>query len=193
MKRFLLLVTLISAGFAAAEDRKDGVSASGKIAWHVVRVDDQGISEVLISEADQGESAPQKLCEAVSVANTKVSVSPDDSWIIVQTGGASLGISLTVFRRENGMIYNEMPGMNIGAAVLLSACGSDQPRADAMDRVYMDLVGWSKDSGSVLVGLNARGEKGEISEFFAIYDLAERKVGFDLVKFNATGSRVTGR
>jgi len=89
MKRFLLLATLISVGFAAAEDRKDGVSPSGKIAWHVVRVDDQGITEVLISEADQGESAPQKLCEAVSVANTKVPVSADDSWIVVQTGGAS--------------------------------------------------------------------------------------------------------
>jgi len=73
---------------------------------------------------------------------------------------------LTVFRRENGMIYHEMPGMDIGASVHVSACRSDQARADAMDRVHMDLVGWSKDSASVLVELNARGEKGGCQGLF---------------------------
>ena len=54
-----------------------------------------------------------------------------------------------------------------------------------MDHVYVDVSGWSKDSRSVLVGLNAVGGKGEVRDFLAIYDLAGRKVGFDLAKFNA--------
>lgn len=187
MKRILLLATLITAGFAAAEERKDGVSPSGKIAWHVVQAGDNGASEVFISEADQGESAAQKLCETVSVANTKVFVSPDDSWIIVQTGGASLGTSLIALRRENGMIYQEDKETDIGAAVLLAACDGDQTKVDAIERVHTTWVGWSGDSKSLLVEVEAHGGEKTVRSFFAIYDLTTRKIGFDLAKFNQAG------
>jgi len=169
----LLLVGLTAV--VAQEERKDGVSPSGKIGWHVVKVGDNGASEVLISEAAQEESAPKKLCEAISIANTDVSIAPDDSWIIVQTGGASLGVSLITFRRENGMIYNEEKEVDIGAAVLLSACGGDQKKADSMDHIYADARGWSENSKSLLVEMNAKGESGRVESFFAIYDLVTKK------------------
>ena len=187
MKQILLLAALLTAGFAAAEERKDGVSASGKISWHVVMAGDNGASEVFISETDQGKSAAQKLCDTISVANTKVFVAPDDAWIIVQTGGASLGVSLITFRREKGMIYQEAKGIDITEAALLAACGGDQKKAGSMDHAYVRFTGWAKDSKSVLVEVNAQGEDYRVESFFGIYDLSAKKVGFDLQKFNGTG------
>ncbi|WAC21061.1 hypothetical protein OVA24_06650 [Luteolibacter sp. SL250] len=187
--KFLAVVSIVFlAGLSAVvaqEKRKDGVSASGKIAWHVVNAGDNGVSEVFISEGDQGESAAQKLCEAISIANTEVFVSPDDSWMIVQTGGPSLGINLIAFRRENGMIYNEEKDPDIGDVALLAACGGDRKKADAMDHVYVRFTGWAADSKSLLLSVSARGgEKQKVESFFGIYDLAAKKIGYDLEKFN---------
>ena len=184
MKRILLLAALLTAGFAAAEERKDGVSASGKIAWHVVMDGENGASEVFISEADQGESAARKLCNTVSVVNTQVFVAPDDGWIIVQTGGASLGVSLITFSREKGMIYQEAKGIDITETALLAACGGDRKKVESIDHAYVRFIGWAKDSESVLVEVNAQGEDQRVESFFGIYDLAAKKVGFDLERFN---------
>jgi len=187
MKRILLLAVLFIPGFAAAEDRKDGVSTSGKIGWHVVETKEA--ADVLISEADQGESAAQKLCGVISVANTKVTVSPDDSWVVVQSGGPSLGVSLKVFRRENGMIYAEQKSMDIGGTVLLAACGGDAKKAESTSHLYTHALNWSADSKWLLVEISARGGEKEVKSFVAIYDLASGKVGFDLEKFNGGGVR----
>lgn len=187
MKRLVASLLVLLAGISSvmAEERKDGVSPSGKIGWHVVAT--AAGAEVLISEADQGESAAQKLGEVLSVSNTQVFVAPDDSWIIVQSGGGSVGVSLSAFSREKGMIYHQEKEMDIGAVALLAACGGDQKKADTMDHVYVRLNGWAKDSKSVLVEVGARGGAGKVDSFFAIYDLTEKKIGFDLEKFNRAG------
>lgn len=188
MNRLFLSLVMVLAGVlsASGEDRKDGVSASGKIGWHVVASADG--ADLLISEADQVESAAQKLCETPSVVNTKVVVAPDDSWIIVQSGGVSLGISFRAFKREAGTIYKEAPAEDITTAVLTSACGGDKAKAEAMDPVYGDLLAWAGDSKSVLVSVTARGGQRKIPDYFAVYHLGSGKVSFDLAEFNAAAS-----
>lgn len=185
--KFLAVVSLLFlAGLSsvgAQEDRKDGLSTSGKIAWHVVPGKDG--AGVFISEGDQGESAAQKLSDVLTVANTEVFVSPDDAWIIVQSGGGSVGVDLYAFRREKGMIYHAEKELNIGNVALLAACGGDQKKADAMDHVYVRFTGWAADSKSLLLSVNARGgEKQKVEYFFGIFDLTAKKIDFDLEKFN---------
>ena len=95
-----------------------------------------------------------------------------------------MGMSLTVIRRENDMIYKEMPGLDIGEEVRLSACGAIRRR-----RMRWIMFTWMSPDGRRIrdrfCGINAVGGKGEVRDFPAIYDLAGRKVGFDLAKFNA--------
>jgi hypothetical protein len=187
VKPILLLIFMILAGFAAAEDRLEGVSSSGKIGWHVVKSGDG--AEVRISEADQAESAAQKLCDVISVSQTKVTVSRDDEWIIVSSGSASLGTSLSAFRRKEGMLYEEQKSVDIGGAVLLFACGGDQREADAAGRVFVEALKWSADGKSLLVEIRSGGKGNELKSFLAIYHLTTGKVGFDLEKFNSNGGK----
>ena len=186
MKTLVLFLAVFVLGFSrgsAEEKREDGVSQSGKIGWHVVETNED--VDVLISEADQGESAANKLCDVPSLANTKVFVSPDDSWIIVQSGGGSLGVTLRVFKRENGMLYPEVSKLDITGAVLKSAFDGDASGAEKLDHVYTRLIEWSADSKSILVSVSGHGGGRTLSPSFAIYDLASQSIGFDLTKFNA--------
>lgn len=179
----ILIATLAAVVPLAAQERKDEVSTSGKIATHVVESKDG--AEVFISEANQADSAAQKLCDVLSVSATKVSVAPDDSWIIVRRGGASVGISFAVFKREKGMIYKELPETDIVAVLLAAACGGDKAKIDQMDHVTADIIEWSGDSKSVLAVVAARGGETRVPPYFAIYRLADGKLEFDLSKFNA--------
>lgn len=190
MKRYFSI--LLSLAFAAITnlsaqetERLDGSSESGKIAWHVVQSKDG--ADVLISEGDQGESAAQKLCGVLGVANTKVEVSPDDFWIIVQSGGGSLGVSLSVFQRTKGMIYREKKEMEITEPILKGAfkAAGNEAAADKLDHVYTRLLAWSADSETILVQVSGYGGKTKLSPYLAVYDLGKQTVSFDLAKFNA--------
>lgn len=187
MKAFLPVVSVwvAAAVFAFAEEREDGVSSSGKIAWHVVETRDGNGAEVFISEGDQGESAAQKLCDVVSVASTRVFVAPDDSRIIVENGSASLGVSLTVFQRENGMIYSAKPASDPAAAALTHAAGGDPEKVGELGKSSAKLIAWSKDSDSVLISMSWEGGKSGVSGFMAIYSFGTGKIGFDLAKFHS--------
>ena len=169
----------------ADESRADGKSPSGKIAWHVVETKDG--AEVLISEGDQEESAAVKVCETISLANTKVHVSPDDFWIIVESGTGSLGISLAVYQREKGMIYKEQAGTDIGGTVAKAAfkAAGNEAAAEKLDHVYAHVLAWSADSGSILVDVSGHGGKTRIGPYVAVFDLGRKTAGLDLTKFNA--------
>jgi hypothetical protein len=190
MHRVLLfLFALAGIAFADEPPRSEGTSASGKIAWHVVEKTnpDQG-AEVFISEGDQDESAGQKLCDVPWARNTRVFVSPDDFWIIVESGGASMGVSLNVLQREKGLVYHEMPKKDVALAVLTNAFRGDAAAAENMDHVYTVLLGWSADSKCILVRVSGNKRGRDINPVFAIYDLGKGSVGFDLAKFNGRSS-----
>jgi hypothetical protein len=175
-------ISCFSSAFAE-EKRQDGVSGSGKIGWHIVANDDD--VQVLISEADQGESAAQKLCDVPSFSHTKVFVSPDDKWIIVQTGSASLGISLNVFQREKGMIYQEKADLKIEEKALLRALNDKVKAVGDLDHTYANLIAWSADSKSILFEVSGQGDAARVESYFAIYDFEKQSIGFDLSAFNA--------
>ena len=168
----------------ANETRTDGKSPSGKIAWQVVETRDG--AEVLISEGDQEESAAVKLCDTISLPNTSVHVSPDDFWIIVESGTGSLGILLAVYRREKGMIYKEQADTDIGGTVARAAfkAAGKEAAADKLDHLYARVLSWSADSGSILVQVSGHGGKTRLGPYLAVYDLGKKTTGLDLANFN---------
>lgn len=190
MKSLLPFTVAITLLFAlcpamANETRADGKSPSGKIAWHIVETKDG--AEVLISEGDQEESAAVKLCDTISLPNTKVHVSPDDFWIIVESGTGSLGISLAVYQREKGMIYKEQADMDIGGIVAKAAfkAAGNEAAADKLDHVYTHLLAWSSDSNSIVVEVSGHGGKTHLGPYVAAFELGKKTAGLDLTKFNA--------
>lgn len=168
----------------ANETRTDGKSPSGKIAWQVVETRDG--AEVLISEGDQEESAAVKLCDTISLPNTRVHVSPDDFWVIVESGTGSLGILLAVYRREKGMIYKEQADTDIGGTVARAAfkAAGKEAAADKLDHLYARVLSWSADSGSILVQVSGHGGKTRLGPYLAVYDLGKKTTGLDLANFN---------
>lgn len=194
-----LLISLFAVASVAAAgttalsaqetERVDGSSQSGKIAWHVVQSKDG--ADVLISEGDQGESAAQKLCTVLGVANTKVEVSPDDFWIIVQSGGGSVGISLSVFQRTKGVSYVEKKEMDIATPILKNAfkVAGKEAAADMLDHIYTRLLAWSADSETILVQVAGHGGKTKLDPYLAVYDLGRQTISLDLTKFNAKAAK----
>jgi len=128
-----------------------------------------------------------KLCDTISLPNTKVHVSPDDFWIIVESGTGSLGISLAVYQREKGMIYKEQAEMDIGGTVAKAAFkgAGAEAAADKLDHLYARVLAWSADSGSILVQVSGHGGKTRIGPYVAVFDLGKKTAGLDLTKFNA--------
>jgi hypothetical protein len=172
----------------AAEELDSGTSESGKIAWKVV---DKGEGKVLISEGDQGESAATVLTTTVAAGNTKVFVSPDDFWIIVESGTGSLGFYLQVFQRQKGLNYKLMEDMDLGEPVIRAAfkAAGKEAAADTLDHTYVRLLAWSADSGTVLVQVRGRGGKLQFGPYVVAYDLGKKTFSNDLAKFNAKAIR----
>lgn len=192
MNRFFIITVifcLLLTGNALLHAQSSGTSESGKIAWKIV--EGGSGAQVMISEGDQGESAGTKLCETVSANNTKVFVSPDDFWIIVESGSGSLGFYLTVFQREKGMIYRQRKEVDIGEPVINAAFKSagKEGEAQKLDHTYVRLLAWSADSESVLVQVRARGGKLQFGPYVVVYDLGKKSWSNDLSKFNSKAIR----
>lgn len=192
MNRFFALTViscLLLTGSSFLQAQSSGTSESGKIAWRIV--EGGGGGQVMISEGDQGEAAGTKLFETVSANNTKVFVSPDDHWIIVESGTGSLGFYLTVFKREKGTIYRQRKDVDIGEPVINAAFKSAGREGEArkLDHTYMRLLAWSADSESVLVQVRARGGKLQFGPYVVAYDLGKKAWSNDLSKFNAKAIR----
>lgn len=170
------------AGMSLAQELDAGTSDSGKIAWKVVEA-----GKVLISEGDQGESAAVELTETVAPMNTKVFVSPDDFWIIVESGTGSLGFYLQVFQRQKGLIYKQKEDIDLGEPIIKAAFKAvgKEAAAEKLDHTYVRLLAWSADSSTVLVQVRGRGGKLSFGPYIVAYDLGKKTFGQDLTKFNA--------
>ena len=131
-----------------------------------------------------------KLCETWGWGNMHLTFSPNNYWIIVEDGGLSLGISLTLFRRNKGVSYSEVkkPDINDEAEKLALRQIGLTGTADVLDHRYVELVRWSADSRRILIQLHGTGdnEKHHISieGWLGVYDLGKHSFSFDLEKMN---------
>src|SRR5688500_2607795 len=93
---FFILAACTLAAFADKPATTAGVSSSGAVAWSV----DPENGELNLVRAN-GEGSPVKLCGTTSTANLAVHFSPDDKYVMITDGTASLGIHVTLYQRSS--------------------------------------------------------------------------------------------
>jgi hypothetical protein len=177
---------LINLSAARAEQPSEGDSPSRHL--HFVVKGPQDDKRIYLSI----EGHPQEeveLCQTPGWGNLQVYFSPDDSWVVVQDGGGSLGVSLRLFRREKGAAYKEMTERDVGRAAELAAMKLNHfPEKELLDHRYVKLLSWSVDSKTFLFSMSGHGGDGathiRITEWTGIYDLANGTIGFDLNQMN---------
>jgi len=166
-----------------------GTSADESIGYEL-RTNSKDESKEIWLWAKGGKEHAVRLCETPGWGNMHLEFSPDNYWIMVQDGGASLGISLRLFRREKGVVFKEIQDANINdqAEELALKQAGLQKKPDFLDHRYVNLVRWSPDSRTILVELRGKGVDDkhvvQISEWLGLYDLGKRKFIFDLNQMN---------
>ena len=142
---------------------------------------------------DNETTRANKMCETLGGANLKLFFSPDDRWIIVQDGGASLGVSLRLFHREGEHSYAERDKTDIGEKVEAAAMKQDGGDGKALsEKRYAECLDWSTDSQYILVRVSGKSdERYNHTQFrwIGVYDLDTGKVSTDLSKLNKPGVR----
>lgn len=178
MKTILLHLTLVAAlcgpVLADKEATASGVSASGNIAWSV----NPDTNELNLVPARGGSDA--KLCEIIGTSNLSVHFSPDDRFIFVTDGGASLGIHVTLYKHSSGVSYREDSSIDFDLAVQRLAMEAETGKKiddTVLDHSYLKCLGWTK-KGQAILQLSGsgklNGKKIEISGFQCVFDPVER-------------------
>lgn len=174
----------------AANQPASGKSPGGHVSYEIRPAADG--KEVWVYR-DNETTRANKMCETVGSDNLKLFFSPDDRWIIVQDGGASLGVSLRLFHREGEHSYAERDKEDIGTKAENAALKSDGfGGKDLSDHRYAECLAWSADSRCVLVRVSGKGDDGTNHVQFSwvgVYDLDTGKVSADLSKLNKLGVR----
>lgn len=129
------------------------------------------------------------LCSTPGWGNLVVTFAPDDSWIVVEDGGSSLGISLRLFRRQAGLNYQEATDANIDDKVELAALRANNlPEQQVLEHRYLHLLQASADGTAILVSLKGRGKAAgrwiTFNGWVAVYHLKTGDVNSDLSKMN---------
>lgn len=191
--RFVLFATACLCALPVAlraDQPTSGKSPGGHLNYEVRPATDG--KEIWVYR-DNETTRANKMCETLGGANLRLFFSPDDRWIIVQDGSASLGVSLRLFHREGEHSYAERDKEDIGAKVEITALKQDGAEAkEVSDHRYAQVLGWSADSRYVLVRASGKGDDGtNYAQFnwIGVYDLDTGKVSTDLGKVNHFGVR----
>ncbi|HRQ90256.1 MAG TPA: hypothetical protein PLA50_15760 [Bacteroidia bacterium] len=191
MKRgFFHTVVLSGAIFAAAALSARGEQAtegwSHEAGWkYEVRDSSEGEKDIWIVSED-GKSS-KKLAETGGWGNLQVHISPDDRTIVVEDGGASLGIDLRVFRAGRSPLeFIEDESVLIGDKLEEWALRKLAAPADSLlGHRYVHAFGWSADGGKLLVSISGYEGELRVPGWFAIYDLGSGELSFDLGEINS--------
>jgi hypothetical protein len=185
--KWLLSLAIVPL-YVFAEQQNAGDSPSGNIHFELRKTSDEGAKEIWLSEKDK-KSAAVKLCDTPGWGNLEIHFSPDDYWLIVQDGGASLGVSLRLFKRDKGVVFKEIENADInGKAERLALQQNGLPPKEVLDHLYVQCLAWSSDSKTVLVRISGHGGTPNfgvvIGGWQGIYDLGSSSFNFDLAKMN---------
>jgi hypothetical protein len=165
-----------------------GASADGSIEFELRKVNDAAREIWLWPRGHKNKAV--KLCDTPGWGNMHLAFSPDNYWITVEDGGASLGISLKLFRRTKGVSYTpiEAPDLNDQAEKLALRQNRLPEKADFLDHRYVYLVRWSPDSRRILIELDGKGGDEKryvwINRWLGIYDLGKQAFTMDLNQMN---------
>jgi hypothetical protein len=182
-----LLFVLSLPPHLLADQINDGDSPSGKIHFQVRGNDNDG-KEIWLFPPNRQDQAV-KLCDTEGWGNLVIHFAPDDYWIIVQDGGASLGVFLRLFRREKGLTFKEIKDADIGGkAERLAFRQAGLPDTCVLDHRYDRVLAWD-DPGYVLIRISGSGSNFNkqpvaVDGWCAFYELATGRFVFDLNKIN---------
>lgn len=187
IKLLRLLVGLLLPLPLWADSLNEGYSPSGKIHFEVRH----NTKEIWLSPVDHKEKAA-RLCGIGEGAELEIHFSPDDRWVIVQNGGGSLGVGLTLFQRVGGVDFKEMKDVDINGKaerMALRQKGLSVDPKDDLEHLYVRVLDWSADSQFVLIRLSGRGNNGKyhvaINGWNALFSPETGQFTFDLNQTNA--------
>jgi sugar lactone lactonase YvrE len=171
---FLVLAVCTMVAFAAKPATTAGVSTSGAVAWSV----DPENGELNLVRAS-GQGGPVKLCDTVSTANLGVHFSPDDKYVMITDGSASVGIHVTLYQRSSGLSYRAVDfDFDLAAQKLAMEAETGKKIDDTvLDRSYLRCLGWSRDGQWAILQLSGSGKldgkRVEIASFQCAYNPAK--------------------
>ena len=176
-------VYLLGSQCGRAGQLNEGNSTSGSI--HFVVKGPQDERKIFLSPADHPQDEVE-LCQTEGWGNLELHFSPDDSWLVIQDGGSSLGVAFRLFQRDRGVIYKELAKADIDGKAERAALEQNHLAPDLLDHHYMKLLAWSADSKSFLFSLSGHGgdkeSHVEITHWLGLYHLAPGTIGFDLAE-----------
>lgn len=165
-----------------------GVSHTGSLCCEL-RGDPHGAgAEIWLSQSDSEDYV--KLCDTEGWGNLRVHFAPDDNSIIVQDGGASMGIHLRVFSRDTAqrrITFYEKDADVGGKAEKFALKQAAAPASLSLDHRYVRCLLWSEDSRFVLISMNGKrhaSDQAYRANWIGVYSLAENQVTTDLSCFN---------
>jgi len=161
-----------------------GQSESGKISYEL-RGEEVGERELWLYPENHADAAVY-LCDTEGWGALEMHFSPDDHWLIVQDGGASLGVSLRLFRRDKGVNFTEIKDADInGKAERMALKSNGLPAKEILDHRYVDVLGWSRDSKTVAVRIKGHyADRVSIRDWIGLYKVATGTFTFDLKEFD---------
>jgi hypothetical protein len=188
------LVCFLALQLCRAEQQNEGNSATGEIHFSVKGTQDD--RRIYLSPAGKAHDEVE-LCHTEGSGNLEMHFSPDDSWLVIQDGGSSLGVSLRLFQRDRGVSYKEMTNADVDGKAERIALEQQGLGKDLLDHGYMKVLAWSADSRSFLFSLSGHGgdqnNQVRINRWLGIYDLASGNIGFDLTKTNRIAVEKTAK
>lgn len=174
LHRLACLLLILAAAPLLAQADPGAVEGTN---WRVeVRPAKEGAEVYAVSKADPSRAA--KLCETVAVATTKVSLSPTEDTLLVESGSPSLGTSLRVFGLTEGTEFLEKTQWNVNHAVE-KARGRKRKGEPAPARADLHFVGWSADGFAALLRWGPESEG-----WFVVADFQKNKLGSNLDRVN---------
>jgi hypothetical protein len=186
MALLLVFAVLGPRGGVKADQERHGYSGTGDYEWEL-RGDTNAGKEIWIWERGKKENAT-KLCDTQGWCCLKMHLSPDDSLLIVEDGGASLGVSLRLFRQTSGRHYHEIQERDINQAAERAALkGGGLPSQEGLDHRYVECLGWSSDSKAILIRLTGNGSSTRPRfnvSWLGVYDIKTGRFDSDLRQFN---------
>jgi len=150
----ILALTCLLAPAAQAGDFS-GKSPSGKLSF-----ESKNEKEFYVWLTDQPEKKTLVYKEEV-VFVQGAAISPDDMWIGLEHGGASLGHTVQFFQRQKGLDFKALGGgqndPDAADKVGGFALQTQGIKENILDHSYLHPVKWSDDSKWLVVSLDAKG------------------------------------
>src|SRR5438046_2491992 len=183
----VLTIALAAPALVLAEQQNKGASESGEISYELRDIRGEELGKEIWLYPEHHTDAAVHLCDTEGWGALEMHFSPDDHWLIVQDGGASLGVSLRLFRREKGVNFIEIKDADInGKAERVALKSNGLPEKEILDHRYVEVLGWSRDSKIVRVRISGHsGGRLRIAGWVGLYNVATGTFSVDLKEFDS--------